>query len=133
MSQSDLIAELLTRIRNGMRARYNQVEIAYSRIREAICRVLLAEGFISGIETAGDGYKKKLLIALRYSSTREPVIRGIQRVSKPSLRRYSCAKAMPRGSGGLGMHIVSTQLGLMTDREARRKNGGDEILLRGGL
>jgi small subunit ribosomal protein S8 len=113
-----------------MRARYNQVEIAYSRIREAICRVLLAEGFISGIETAGDGYKKKLLIALRYSATREPVIRGIQRVSKPSLRRYSGAKAMPRVSGGMGMHIVSTPLGLMTDREARRKNVGGEILFR---
>ncbi len=130
MSQTDPIAELLTRIRNAMRARYNQVEIAYSRIREAICRVLLAEGFISGIETAGDGYKKKLLIALRYSATREPVIRGIQRVSKPSLRRYSGANAMPRVSGGLGMHIVSTPLGLMTDREARRKNVGGEILFR---
>ena len=130
MSQTDPIAELLTRIRNAMRARYNQVEIAYSRLREAICRVLLAEGFISGIETAGDGYKKKLLIALRYSATREPVIRGIQRVSKPSLRRYSGANAMPRVSGGLGMHIVSTPLGLMTDREARRKNVGGEILFR---
>jgi small subunit ribosomal protein S8 len=130
MSQTDPIAELLTRIRNAMRARYNQVEIAYSRVREAICRVLLAEGFISGIETAGEGYKKKLLIALRYSATREPVIRGIQRVSKPSLRRYSGAKAMPRVSGGMGMHIVSTPLGLMTDREARRKNVGGEILFR---
>src|SRR5260370_38800622 len=114
MSQSDLIAELLTRIRNGMRARYNQVEIADSGIREAICRVLLAEGFISGIETAGDGYKKKLLIALRYSATRETVIRGIQRVSKPSLRRYSGAKTMPRVTSGTEMHSVSTPLGLMT-------------------
>jgi len=130
MSQTDPIAELLTRIRNAMHARYNQVEVAHSRLREAICRVLMAEGFISGIETAGEGHKKKLLLALRYSPTREPIIRGLKRVSKPSLRRYAGAKTMPRVSGGLGVHIVSTPLGVMTDREARRRNLGGEVLLR---
>src|SRR6185312_5590185 len=127
MSQTDPIAELLTRIRNAMRARYNQVDVAHSRLREAIGRVLLAEGFLAGVETAGEGYKKRLILALRYSAAREPVIRGLERVSKPSIRRYAGAKAMPRMSGGLGLHVVSTPLGLMTDRQARRANVGGEI------
>jgi small subunit ribosomal protein S8 len=130
MSQTDPIAELLTRIRNAMRARYNQVDVAHSRLREAIGRVLLAEGFLAGIETAGEGYKRRLILALRYSAAREPVIRGLERVSKPSIRRYAGAKAMPRMSGGLGLHVVSTPLGLMTDRQARRANVGGEILFR---
>lgn len=130
MSQTDPIAELLTRIRNAMRARYNQVNIAHSHVREAICRVLLAEGFLAGIEVAEEGYKKKLLLALRYSPAREPIMRGLERVSKPSMRRYAGSKTMPRVSGGLGVHVVSTPLGVMTDREARRRNVGGEVLLR---
>ncbi|MGH7985580.1 MAG: 30S ribosomal protein S8 [Candidatus Binataceae bacterium] len=130
MSQTDPIAELLTRIRNAMRARYNEVEVAYSGLREAICRVLLAEGFLSGVETAGETYQRKLTLGLRYSAEREPVIRGIQRVSRPSLRRYAGAKEIPRASGGMGLHIVSTPLGVMTDREARRRNVGGEILFK---
>jgi small subunit ribosomal protein S8 len=130
MSQTDPIAELLTRIRNAKRARYNQVEIAHSRLREAVCRVLVAEGFLAAADVAGEGYKKKLLLGLRYSATRESVIRGIERVSRPSMRRYAGSKTMPRASGGLGMHVVSTPLGVMTDREARRRNVGGEILLK---
>lgn len=130
MAQTDPIAELLTRIRNAMRARYNQLEIAHSRLREAICRVLLAEGFLAGVEVAGEGHKKKLLLGLRYTASREAIIRGIQRVSRPSVRRYAGAKTMPRISGGIGVHLVSTPLGVMTDREARRRNVGGEVLLR---
>ncbi len=130
MAQTDPIAELLTRIRNAMRARYNRVEIAHSRMREAICRVLVAEGFLGGMEVAGEGYQKKLALALRYSPSREAVIKGIERVSRPSLRRYAGAKTMPRVAGGLGVHLVSTPLGVMTDREARRKNVGGEVLLK---
>jgi small subunit ribosomal protein S8 len=130
MSQTDPIAELLTRIRNAMRARYNQVEIAHSRVREAICRVLIAEGFLAGTETAGDGYKKKLVLTLRYSPAREPIIKGIERLSRPSIRRYAGAKTMPKVSGGLGVHVVSTPLGVMTDREARRRNIGGEVLFK---
>jgi small subunit ribosomal protein S8 len=130
MSQTDPIAELLTKIRNAMRARYSQVEVAHSRVREAICRVLIAEGFVAGMETAGEGYQKKLLLALRYSAGREPIIKGIERVSRPSIRRYAGAKTMPKVSGGLGVHVVSTPLGVMTDREARRKNVGGEVLLK---
>ena len=130
MSQTDPIAELLTRIRNAMRARYNQVEIAHSRVREAICRVLISEGFLAGTETAGDGYKKKLVLTLRYSPAREPIIKGIERLSRPSIRRYAGAKTMPKVSGGLGVHVVSTPLGVMTDREARRRNIGGEVLFK---
>jgi small subunit ribosomal protein S8 len=130
MSQTDPIAELLTRIRNASRARYNQVAINHSRLREAICRVLLSEGFLSGVETAGEGPKKKLVLGLRYSQSREPVIRGVKRVSRPSLRRYAGVAEIPKARGSMGVHVVSTPLGVMTDREARRKRVGGEILLR---
>jgi small subunit ribosomal protein S8 len=130
MSQTDPIAELLTRIRNAMRARHNQIALAHSRVREAVCRVLLAEGFLAGVETGGEGYKKKLILALRYSTAGESVIRGLERISKPSIRRYAGAKMMPRVSGGMGLHVVSTPLGVITDREARRRNVGGEILLK---
>ncbi len=130
MSQTDPIAELLTRLRNAMRARYNQVEVAHSRLREAICRVFLAEGFLAGLETKGEGYKKRLLLGLRYSPTREPIIKGIERTSRPSIRRYAGARTMPRVSGGLGVHVVTTPLGVMTDREARHRNVGGEVLFK---
>src|SRR5215470_5724772 len=100
MSQSDPIAELLTRLRNAMRARYNQVVVSHSRLREAICRVLLAEGFLTGLEVSGEGYQKKLVLSLRYSPAREPIIKGIERMSRPSLRRYAGTRTMPRVSGG---------------------------------
>jgi small subunit ribosomal protein S8 len=130
MSQTDPIGELLTRLRNATGARYNQVEVAHSHLREAICRVLLAEGFLAGIETAGEGHKRKLVLGLRYSTAREPIIKGIERVSRPSIRRYAGAKTMPRVSGGLGVHVVTTPLGVMTDREARHRNVGGEVLFK---
>jgi len=129
MSQTDPIAELLTRIRNATHARHERVEVAHSRIREAICRVLAAEGFLDAVETGGEAPKRTLALSLRYSDKREPVIRGIRRVSRPSLRRYSGAGAIPRVRGGLGVQVLSTPLGVMTDREARRKKVGGEILL----
>jgi small subunit ribosomal protein S8 len=130
MSQTDPIAELLTRLRNAMRARYEHVELAHSRTREAICRVLLAEGFLASIEIAGESYQKKLVLGLRYSAAREPIIKGIERVSRPSIRRYAGAMTMPRVSGGLGVHVVTTPLGIMTDRQARRRNVGGEVLFK---
>jgi small subunit ribosomal protein S8 len=130
MAQTDPIAELLTRLRNATRARYNQVEVAHSRLREAICRVLLAEGFLGSIEVTGEGYKKRLVLGLRYSVAREPTIKDIERTSRPSIRRYAGARTMPRVSGGLGMYVVTTPLGVMTDREARHRNVGGEVLFR---
>jgi small subunit ribosomal protein S8 len=130
MSQTDPIAELLTRIRNAMRARYNELEVPHSRLREAICRVLQSEGFLESVDVAGEVPKKRLAIRLRYSPTREPVIRGLQRVSRPSIRRYSGADAIAKAKGAMGVHIVSTPLGVMTGREAKRKRVGGEILCR---
>ena len=130
MAQTDPIAELLTRIRNAMRARFSQVELTHSKLREAICKVFVAEGFLTAVDVVGEGVQKKLNLTLRYSTAREAAITGIQRVSKPSIRRYAGAKTMPRISSGIGIHVVSTPLGVMSDREARRKNVGGEVLLR---
>jgi small subunit ribosomal protein S8 len=130
MSQTDPIADLLTRIRNATRARFNEVVLDHSRVREAICRVLAAEGFIDAVEVGGESPRRKLVLKLRYSSAREPVIRGIQRVSRPSLRRYAGAEEVGKSRGAMGVQIVSTPLGVMTGREARRKRVGGEILCR---
>jgi len=130
MSQTDPIAELLTRIRNAMRGRYNELMLPHSRLREAICRVLMAEGFLQGVEVGGEGAKKTLALKLRYSATRESVIRGIDRVSKPSNRRYAGAAEIGKSRGAMGVQIVSTPLGVMTGREARRRKVGGEILCR---
>jgi small subunit ribosomal protein S8 len=129
MSQSDPIADLLTRIRNAVHARHDQVVVPHSRLREAICRVLLAEGFLDGIETGGEPPIRQLVLRMRYSKARLPVIQGLRRISRPGLRRYAGASEMPRVSGALGLNIVSTPLGVMTDREARRKKVGGEVLL----
>jgi small subunit ribosomal protein S8 len=130
MAHTDPIADLLTRIRNAMHARFNQVVVDHSRIREAICRVLESEGFLGGIEIGGEPPRRKMVLKLRYGAEREPVIRGIQRVSKPSVRRYAGADELGRVRGAMGVQIVSTPLGVMTGREARRKRVGGEILCR---
>ncbi len=128
--QTDPIAELLTRIRNAMRARFNDLVVAHSRIREAICRVLVDEGFLEGIEVGGEPPRRRLVIKLRYAEGREPVIRGISRVSRPSVRRYAGISELGRSRGAMGIEIVSTPLGVMSGREARRKRVGGEILCR---
>jgi small subunit ribosomal protein S8 len=129
MSQTDPIAEMLTRIRNGAHAHHAEVELPHSRVREAIARVLAAEGFLEGVDVTGEGYKRKLVIALRYTEGRQAVIRGLQRVSRPGLRRYAGFDNIPRIRAGLGINVLSTPLGVMTDREARRKKVGGEVLL----
>ena len=129
MAQTDPIADLLTRIRNALHARHVQLVVPHSRMREAICRVLVAEGFLDGIEVGGEGVIKKIVIKPRYARNREPVIQGLRRQSRPGLRRYAGAASMPRVEGALGFNLVSTPLGVMTDREARRKKVGGEVLL----
>jgi small subunit ribosomal protein S8 len=125
---TDPIADLLTRIRNALHARHQQVIVPHSRLREAICRSLVSEGFIEGLETGGEKPKQKIILRLRYAPSGEPVIHGISRVSKPSMRRYTGA-AVARLRGGLGVQILTTPIGVMTDREARRKRVGGEILV----
>ena len=103
---------------------------SYSRIREAIAKVLVIEGFLDSAEVGGEGYKKILKIKVRYSSAREPVMQGIERVSRPSIRRYRGAAELGKISRGMGIEVVTTPLGVMTGREARRKKVGGEVLLR---
>ncbi|HWJ41519.1 MAG TPA: 30S ribosomal protein S8, partial [Candidatus Limnocylindrales bacterium] len=111
-------------------ARYNELTVPHSRLREAICRVLMAEGFLAGVEVGGEVPLKMLALKLRYSPTRESVIRGIDRISKPSNRRYAGAAEIGKVRGAMGVQIVSTPLGVMTGREARRRKVGGEILCR---
>lgn len=128
MAQTDPIADLLTRIRNALHARHDQVEVPYSRLRHAISQVLVNERFLDSAEVTGEGYKRSLVLRLRYSQARQPVIEGIRRLSRPGVRRYAGAADIPRIRGGMGMCVVSTPKGLMTDRQARKNNLGGEVL-----
>ncbi len=126
--QTDPIADTLTRIRNALHARHDQVDIPYSRLRHAVCQVLVSEGFLDGAEATGEGYKRRLLIQLRYSRERQPVIEGLKRVSRPGMRRYAGAADLPKLRGGMGISVISTPQGMMTDRQARKNNVGGEVL-----
>ncbi len=127
MSMQDPIADMLTRIRNAQRAQKETVSMPASKAKVAIAAVLADEGYIAGHETAQEGAKATLTIRLKYFQGR-PVIERLQRVSRPGLRRY-CGKAeLPRVLGGLGIAIVSTSRGVMSDRKARELGEGGEII-----
>lgn len=128
---TDPVADMLTRIRNGIAVRHLSVEMPSSRLKERIARILSAEGFVDGFSVSAlpDGRPHRTLkIELRYSKERDPAITGLRRISKPGSRRYSRAADISRVQGGLGVAIVSTPQGLLTDREARRRRLGGEIL-----
>lgn len=128
---TDPVADMLTRIRNGVSARHAHVEMPSSRLKERIARILAAEGFVDGFSVAGvDDSKphRMLKIELRYTEDRISAISGLRRISKPGHRRYSGALDIGRVQGGMGVAIVSTSQGLLTDREARRRRLGGEIL-----
>ncbi len=127
MSMNDPIADMLTRIRNAQAARKVSVDMPASKIKEAIANVLAAEGYIDSVSTSEDGVKKTLTITLRYYRN-QPVIERIDRVSRPGLRIYKGSGDLPKVQGGLGVAIVSTSNGVMTDREARAAGHGGEIL-----
>lgn len=122
----DPIADLLTRIRNAQTARHDAVTMPSSRLKKAICRVLEDEGYIGGFRVDGDK-KPELTVALRYFEG-EPVIAELSRVSRPGLRIYKAADELPEVRGGLGVAIVSTNQGVMSDRAARRQQVGGEVL-----
>ena len=125
---TDPIADLLTRIRNACRGRQAQVTMPHSRTKEAIARVMRDEGFLTDRAVTGEGAAKALVLHIRYSDGGEPVLSGIRRVSRPGLRRYSSSSEAPRVRGGLGVSILSTPIGLLPDREARRRNVGGEVI-----
>lgn len=129
MSMSDPIADMLTRIRNANTSKRNTVDVPSSKIKEAIAEILTNEGYISGYEIIEDGVKKTMKITLKYGETKnEKVISGIKRISKPGLRVYAPAEKMPKVLNGLGIAIVSTNKGVITDKEARKLGVGGEVI-----
>lgn len=125
---TDPIADMLTRIRNALTVHKETVEIPSSKMKQAIAQILLEEGYVKGVELVEDGYNGKLLITLKYTDDNRSVISGLQRISKPGLRTYSGAQTMPKVLGGYGIAIVSTNQGIMTDKQAKLKNVGGEVL-----
>ncbi len=127
MSLADPIADMLTRIKNALMARQNVVEMPYSKVKAAVAEVLKSEGYILGVEKAGEGYKAVLRLALKYQGNK-PVIDGLKRVSKPSRRIYVGYDEIPKVLSGLGVNILSTPRGIMSERVARQQKVGGEIL-----
>ncbi|MBW3575141.1 MAG: 30S ribosomal protein S8 [Actinobacteria bacterium] len=130
MSMTDPVADMLTRLRNGNVALHDQVRMPSSKLKEALAAVLQREGYIEGFEVTADtkGPGQVLTVTMKYTADRKRTISGIKRVSKPGLRIYRPADRLPRVLGGLGVAVLSTSQGLMTDREARRHHVGGEIL-----
>ena len=125
---TDPIADMLTRIRNGLQAHHAAVEMPASKIKSAIAEVLKDEGYIKGYSQVGEGPTRKLKVDLRYVGKNEPVLTGIKRISKPGLRVYSPASDIPRVYGGLGIAIVSTSRGVMSGAQARKQGIGGEVI-----
>jgi small subunit ribosomal protein S8 len=127
MSMTDPIADMLTRIRNGQKARKVSVSMPASNAKEALAAVLKSEGYILGYSNDGEGATKQLIVELKYFDG-VPVIEHIERTSKPGLRIYRGKEGLPKVLGGLGVAIVSTSAGVMSDRQAREKGIGGEVL-----
>ncbi|HAT98473.1 MAG: 30S ribosomal protein S8 [Acidaminococcaceae bacterium] len=128
MVMTDPIADMLTRIRNANSVYHDKVEIPGSKIKEAIAGILKDEGFIKDFEVIEDNKQNVIKVSLKYGANREKVISGLKRISKPGLRVYSQKDQLPKVLGGLGIAIISTSKGLMTDKEARKAGLGGEVL-----
>ena len=128
MQISDVIADMLTRIRNANDAKHDTVDIPASNLKKSIAQILLEEGYIKNYQIVEDGKQGIIRITLKYVQGKQKVIHGIRRVSKPGLRIYSNCEDMPKVMNGLGIAIVSTSKGVMTDKKARQANVGGEVL-----
>ena len=129
MSMSDPIADMLTRIRNANTAKHDTVDVPSSKMKKAIADILVAEGYVKGYEVIEDGIKSTLRISLKYGEDKNvKVITGLKRISKPGLRVYASREELPKVLGGLGIAIISTNKGVMTDKKARELNVGGEVL-----
>ena len=128
MQITDTIADILTRIRNASSARHATVDVPASNVKKAITQILLDEGYIKGFQVIEDGKQGVIRIVLKYTAGKTPVITGLRRVSKPGLRIYTSCEEAPRVMKGLGIAILSTSKGVMTDKEARKQNVGGEVL-----
>jgi small subunit ribosomal protein S8 len=125
---TDPVADFLTRLRNANSAYHEQINLPYSKLKSGIAEILKAEGYISGFAVADAEVGKTLTVDLKYGPNRERSIAGIKRVSKPGLRVYAKSTELPRVLGGLGIAILSTSSGLLTDRQAAKKGVGGEVL-----
>lgn len=128
MSMTDPIADMLTRIRNAQAARHGEANVPHSRLKEAVAGVMKEEGYIADFRAVGSGVSKALRISLRYTEAGVPVVSGLDRVSRPGRRAYFGAGEIPRVLDGLGICILSTSRGVLSDREARRQKVGGEVL-----
>ena len=128
MVVNDPIADMLTRIRNASTARHDSVDVPASNMKKAIVQILLDEGYIKSYTVVEDGKQGVIRIVLKYTAGKTPVITGLRRVSKPGLRIYTSCEEAPRVMKGLGIAILSTSKGVMTDKEARKQNVGGEVL-----
>ena len=128
MQMSDVIADMLTRIRNANSAKHATVDIPASNMKKAIAEILVNEGYVSAFEVIEDGKQGIIRVTLKYTGKKQKVLRGIRRVSKPGLRIYAGCEEMPRVMNGLGIAIVSTSKGIMTDKQARKEKVGGEVL-----
>ena len=128
MQISDVIADMLTRIRNANNAKHETVDIPASNLKKSIAEILLEEGYIKNFQIVEDGKQGIIRVTLKYAAGKQKVIHGLKRVSKPGLRIYSNCEDMPKVMNGLGIAIVSTSKGVMTDKKARNANVGGEIL-----
>ena len=128
MSMTDPIADMLTRIRNANQVSHTTVEMPSSKLKVQLAKLLKEEGYITDYEVKDEGKFKVLVITLKYDVQNKPIITKLERVSKPGLRSYSKAKNLPKVLGGMGIAVVSTSKGLLTDRKARKENLGGEVL-----
>lgn len=125
---TDPIADMLTRIRNALTIKKETVEIPSSNMKKAIADIMLSEGYVKDVKLVEDGFNGKLVLTLKYTENHQSVIGGLKRISKPGLRTYSGAAGMPKVLGGFGIAIVSTNKGIMTDKQAKAQNVGGEVL-----
>ena len=128
MQITDKIADMLTRIRNASAAKHDTVDVPASNMKKAIAQILLDEGYIKGFQVIDDGKQGIIRITLKYGVGKQAVITVLKRVSKPGLRIYTSCKDMPAVMNGLGIAIMSTPKGIMTDKQARKENVGGEVL-----
>jgi len=129
MTMSDPIADMLTRIRNANTAKHDTVDIPASKMKESIAKILLDEGYIKNFETAEEGVIRTIKVTLKYGADKnKKTITGLKRISKPGLRVYAKSDNIPKVLGGLGVAIISTNKGVMTDNEARNQKVGGEVL-----
>ena len=127
MTMTDPIADMLTRIRNANVVKHETVDVPASNMKKELARILLEEGFIRGYDVIEDGKQGIIRIQLKYGQTGERVISGLKRISKPGMRVYADKHEVPRVLNGLGISIISTSKGILTDRPARKDNGGGEV------